>query len=162
MVACSIPARMGSAEAAAWAASRMLVQTGSTERRSDGLAALSMALSSLPFGAVFQLLDQRLDFASVVLNVGREAGSSSDDHADALDFDVGDARAGAAIAHLPLDLGRLAVGLVEPAVDHRDPVGAGGNLAEREGLAAILAEPLGVGVGLGADGSLEIARLQLG
>ena len=29
-----------------WAASRILLQTGSTERRSDGLAALSMTLSS--------------------------------------------------------------------------------------------------------------------
>src|SRR5262245_5612517 len=124
-----MPARMGSADAAAWAASRIWVQTGSTERRSDGLAALSMALSLSAFGARFQLLDQRLDLASVVLNVGREVGPSSDDHADTFDFDVGDAGSPAHVPYLPFYLDRLAVALVEPAVDHACPVGAGGNLA---------------------------------
>ena len=92
--------------------------------------------------AGFQLLDQRLDLAAVVLDVGIEIGTSSHDHADALDLDVGDARALAGIAHLPLDGDRLAVGLVELAVDHRDAVGPGGDPADDERLAAILAEAL--------------------
>src|SRR5258708_21673075 len=50
MVACKVPARTGSATAAAWAASRILDQTGSTERGSAAFltSALSMALSSDP------------------------------------------------------------------------------------------------------------------
>ena len=52
-------------------------------------------------------------------------------------------RGGAAdIPHFPFDLDRLAVGLVELAVDHRDAVGPGGDPADGEGLAAILAEAL--------------------
>src|SRR5277367_1502145 len=86
----------------------------------------------LALGARFQFLDQRVNLASAVLNVGREIGSSSDDHADALDLDVGDARALAGVAHVPFDLDGLAVALVEAAVDHGDAVGAGRDLAQGE------------------------------
>src|SRR5262245_44422779 len=121
MVACSRPASAGSDDAAASAASRILDQTGSTERRSAGFltVALSMALSfgplraradrnasrgrvygqtvteairrvhtrpslaliPLPAGARFQLLDQLLHLAAMVLDVGIEIRTSSHDHA---------------------------------------------------------------------------------
>ena len=153
MVACRVPASTGSAAAAAWAASRIFVQTGSTERGSAAFltSALSMALSSDPAdiptpggpidtppagtllvlrykrnsagGPGLQLVDQRLDRAAVALDVGIEIGTSSHDHADALDFHVGDAQALGRIADFPLELDRLAVGLVELAVDDEEAVG---------------------------------------
>jgi len=46
---------------------------------------------------------------------------------------------------------RLAAGLTELAVDHRDAVRAGADPADGQDLAAILAEALAVGAGLGAD-----------
>src|SRR5437763_7976747 len=81
-------------------------------------------------GAGFQLLDQRLDLAAMTLDVGIEVRTAGHHHADALDLDVGDARALGALADLPLDGDRLAVGLVELAVDHRGAVGPGGDAAE--------------------------------
>ena len=104
-------------------------------------------------------VDQRLHLAAVLLNVGIEVGTSSHDHADALDLDVGDAQPGRDLADLPLELDRLAAGLVEPAVDDGDAVGPIHRLADLQGLAAVLAEALAVGLGLGALGRLDEARL---
>src|SRR5690348_8036063 len=42
-----------------------------------------------PLGAGLQLVDQRLDLAAVILDVGIEVGTSSHDHADALDLHIG-------------------------------------------------------------------------
>src|SRR6185437_13182134 len=76
-------------------------------------------------GPAFQLVDQRLDLAAVVLDVGIEIRSSSHNHAHALDLDVDDARALPLVAHFPGDRDRLAIALVELALDERTaaPVG---------------------------------------
>src|SRR5882757_3506771 len=187
MVACSVPARTGSAAAAAWAASRILVQTGSIERGSAAFltTTLSMALSSAPAdiptpggpidtppagtlrrlryernsagGPGLQLGDQRLDHAAMTLDVGIEVGTSSHDHADALDFHVGDAQAPAGIADFPLQLDRLAADLAQLAIDDEQAVGPGRHLADSERLAGILSETLAISAGLGAFGRLEEA-----
>src|SRR5262249_10494188 len=145
-VACSIPASTGSLLAAIWAASRIRVQTGSTDRGSAAFltSALSIRRSpstrpgflvperirrsaSRPHSSTtalqdkgsstlvpgFQFVDQRLDLAAVVLNVGSEVRTSSHDHAHAFDLDVGDAQALGGVAHLPFELHGLAVALAE-------------------------------------------------
>src|SRR3954471_9784874 len=108
-------------------------------------------------GALFELVDQRLDLAAVAGDVGIEVRTAGHHHAHALDLHVGDAQALARIADLPLDGHRLAVALVELAGDHRDVVGPVGDAGNGQGLTAVLAEALAVGAGLGADHGLEEA-----
>jgi len=82
-----------------------------------GFVMVARRSASLASGADFQFLDQRLDRATSVQNVGIELRTFGQEHADAGDFDVGDAGALAIVAHFPLDLDRLAAGLAEEAVD---------------------------------------------
>src|SRR5215831_13945348 len=137
-----MPARTGSALAAAWAASRIRAQTGSTDRGSATFLTSALSIWRSPstgrdpccpsrsidtppartlrrlhyktsalgrgpsaLGAGLQLVDQRFDLAAVVLDVGIEIGTSSHDHADALDLHVGNAQAPAGgIAYFPFEL----------------------------------------------------------
>src|SRR6187402_543856 len=111
MVACRVPAKTGSAAAAFWAASRILDQTGSTERGSGAFFATALSIwrtppagpchggpidtpptgksTSLALQVQFspgspglELVDQGLHLAAVLLNVGIEIRTSSHDHAD--------------------------------------------------------------------------------
>src|SRR6266545_1257964 len=189
MVACRVPASTGSAAAAVCAASRILVQTGSTERGSAAFFATALSIwrspSAVPFlttagrsirlppaslrrppyrrnspsGPGFELVDQRLHLAAVLLDVGIEIRTSSHDHADTFDLDVGDAQPRRELADLPFELDGLAIGLVEPAIDDPDAVGPGHRLADGKRLAGILAETLAVSLGLGGLGGLHEASL---
>jgi len=98
--------------------------TGAIQRKSTGSPGL-------------QLVDQRLNLAAVVLYVGIEIRTSSHDHADALDLDVGDTQPRRELADLPVELDGLAVGLIEAAVDDEDAVGPGRRLADGKRLLII-------------------------
>src|ERR1700757_4534375 len=80
-------------------------------------------LASLAGDADFQFLDQRLDRATIVQNVGIERRTFGQEHADTFDSDVGDTGALTIVAHFPLDLDRQAAGVAEEAVD--DPYAVG-------------------------------------
>src|SRR5580700_3462541 len=95
------------------------------------------ALGTLTGGAGFELVDQRLDLAAVSGDIGIEVRPVSHDHAHPLDLDVGDAQALARIPNLPLDVDRLAVGLVELAIDNGHAGGALRDAGDRQRLAAI-------------------------
>jgi hypothetical protein len=78
------------------------------------------------------------------LNVGIEIRAHGQKHADALNLDIGDAQALTGVAHLPLDLDGLSVGLVEAAIDDSHAIGLGYYLADDQGEPCNLAEPLAV------------------
>src|SRR5882672_1018727 len=81
-------------------------------------------------GAGFQFLDQWLDGATIILNVGIEIRTSSHEQADTLDFNVGDAQPLPPVAQLPFEPDRLAGGLVEAAVDYANAVGPVSHLTD--------------------------------
>ena len=122
----------------------------------------TVAARRLPLGTGFQLVDQRFDLAAVIADVGNEIRPPGHGHADALGLDVDDARALAFIAHLPLDGDRIAVALVELAVDDGHAVSPGIDAAHRQRLAAVLTETLRIGACLRAGRGLEEARALLG
>src|ERR1700731_2846306 len=106
--------------------------------------------SSSRLGSGLQLVDQRFDLAAVIPNVGNEFRPPGHDHADALGPDVDNARALAFIAHLPLDGDRIAVALVELAVNDGHTISPGIDAAPPHRLAAVLTETLRIGARLRA------------
>src|SRR5882762_4470726 len=61
MVACNVPASTGSAAAAFWAASRILVQTGSTERGSAAFFATALSIWRSPPARAMVPFSRRAD-----------------------------------------------------------------------------------------------------
>src|SRR6266851_7092803 len=108
-------------------------------------------------GPGLQFVDQRIDRTATLLDVGIKIRTSSHDHADALDFHVGDARALARIADFPFELDRLAVALAQSAVDDEQAVRPRHHLADAQRLAAILSKTLAIGARFGGLGRLEEA-----
>src|SRR5205085_199331 len=105
----------------------------------------------LVLGALLEFLDQGLDLPAVPLDVGIKIRTSSHDHADALDFYVGDPQPLAGVANLPLDADRRTLALVQLAFDQEDAVRTGNDAADGQGLARVLAEALAVGMSLRTD-----------